>query len=110
MAKIIRELTRKDGFKTDFRLCRQITSSSGSTMDNIAEGFERDGNREFIQFLSIAKGSNGETRSQAYRSFDAGFINEDELNDILFRTENIRRKISAMIQYLKNSERKGNKF
>ncbi|WP_010608189.1 four helix bundle protein [Cecembia lonarensis] len=60
--------------------------------------------------MSIAKGSNGETRSQAYRSFDAGFISEEEFKDILTRTESIKGKLNSLIKYLKNSDRKGNKY
>jgi len=110
LCKSVRELTKRKEFSKDFKLCSQINSSSGSIMDNVAEGYERDGNKEFIQFLSIAKGSNGETRSQAYRSFDAGFISEEELRYILTRTESIKGKLNSLIKYLKNSDRKGNKF
>lgn len=70
LAEIIHKISIETDLKTDFRFKEQIKSSSGSVMDNIAEGFERDGNLEFRQFLSIAKGSAGETRSQLYRVFD----------------------------------------
>ena len=63
-AKIVRNFTKKESFNKDFRFCAQINASAGSVMDNIAEGFERDGHKEFIQFLYIAKASNGEIRSQ----------------------------------------------
>ena len=110
LAKIVRQLTRKTDFAKDFRFCSQINSAAGSIMDNISEGFERDGHKEFIQFLYIAKASNGECRSQAYRAFDADFINKEELDDLLSRTLSIRNKIQGFIKYLKTSAFKGTKY
>ena len=110
LCKFIRSLTRKPEFSKDFKLVGQINGSSGSIMDNIAEGFDRDGNKEFIQFLSISRGSNAETRSQAYRAIDSAYIDQIELDEVLNRTERLRTKIKSLMIYLKNSERKGNKY
>lgn len=71
LSKEIILLSKNTELKTDFKLRDQIKGSSGSVMDNIAEGFERDGNLEFRQFFSITKGSAGESRSQLYRVFDS---------------------------------------
>ncbi|MCH7398349.1 four helix bundle protein [Belliella sp. DSM 107340] len=109
LAKIVRDQATNQAFKNDFRFVSQINSAAGSVMDNIAEGFERDGNKEFIQFLYIAKGSCGEVRSQAYRAFDANFFNKEQLSILLMLTETIKFKINALILKLKNSGGKGYK-
>lgn len=74
------------------------------------EGFERDGNKEFIQFLSVSKGSCGETRSQSYRAIDYQYINQDILDELIIRTTQLSKKISSFITYLKRSEFKGSKY
>lgn len=101
ISKVVSQLTERATFRNDFKLKNQIKGSSGSTMDNIAEGFERNGKGEFIQFLSIAKGSCGETRSQSYRAYDYGYIEKKELDDLVNRCTILSRKILSLMSYLK---------
>lgn len=109
LSKYVRNLTNQVPFRNDFRFCSQINSASGSIMDNIAEGFERDGNKEFINFLYIAKGSCGEVRSQSYRALDANFITKEDFNYLINTTSVLKRKLNNLIITLKNSGTKGYK-
>jgi four helix bundle protein len=110
LSKEVCSIADREIFKSDFKLKMQIKGASGSVMDNIAEGFEREGNAEFKQALYISKGSAGETRSQLYRAYDQSFITESELNDLKTRYEVLSVKMRNFIEYLKSNGFKGQKY
>ena len=110
LSKEIIFISKNTDLNKDFKFNAQIKDSSGSVMDNIAEGFERNGNIEFRQFLSIAKGSAGETRSQLYRVFDNDYINEEKLNYLVIEYEKLSVKIHNFITNQKKKDFKGTKF
>ncbi len=110
LSKDVFKITSLEPFCNDYRFKDQLKASSGSVMDNIAEGFERDGTKEFIQFLSIAKGSCGEVRSQLYRAYDYNYIDENVLNIMVDRSVSLSKRISKFISYLKKSDIKGRKY
>ena len=110
LSKEIILISKTTELNKDFRLRDQIKDSSGSVMDNIAEGFERNGNGEFRQFLSIAKGSAGETRSQLYRVFDNDYIDQQKLYNLVSEYEKLSIKIHNFITYLNKNDFKGTKF
>ena len=110
LSKDIYAATIKNPFANDVRFVQQIRASVGSIMDNIAEGFERNGNKEFVQFLYIAKGSCGEVRSQIIRASDVGFLNKEITLDLYNQSITLSREISTLIKVLKTSEYKGTKY
>ena len=110
LAKAVYEITERGLFSKDFGLKDQIRRASVSIMSNIAEGFERDGTKEFIQFLSIAKGSTGEVKSQLYVAFDQGYLTQREFDTITGLAEEAGRMIAGLMTYLKHSGMKGAKF
>lgn len=110
LCKTIYTLTHKEGFEKDFRFVQQIRAAAGSIMDNIAEGYGRGGNKEFIQFLSIAKGSTQEVLSQLYRAYDVQHITEQEFTETKQLLNTISVMLHNLIERLKQSDIKGSKF
>lgn len=110
LCKEIYEIIENSNLKNNYRLANQIDGSSDSIMDNIAERFERGGNKEFIQFLYISKASCGETRAQLYRVLDRNFISNDKFEILKEKTIELSKKIGGFISYLENSDFKGPKY
>jgi len=97
-------------FAKDFGLRDQIQRASVSTMANIAEGYERGGNKEFVQFLSNSKGSCGEVRSHLYVALDQNYITQEGFDQIYGAADEVGRLLSGFMGYLRNSDLRGNKF
>ncbi len=104
------ELFHNTKLGRNFALRDQMERSSGSIMDNIAEGYGRGGNQEFHNFLSYSKGSASELRSQLYRALDKNLINLDQFEDLKEDCLKAENKIGAFMYYLRKTDLKGIKF
>jgi four helix bundle protein len=103
-------LTSRGDFSRDYSLKDQIRRAAGSVMDNIAEGFDRGGNKEFKLFLSYSKGSADEVKSQLYRALDNGYINQEAFENLYSQLENIGGKLTNLIKYLSATQYRGTKY
>ncbi len=110
LTRSIYRVTDEQPIKKDFALRDQLRRASISIMSNIAEGFERDSNREFHHFLSIAKGSCGELRAQLYVAMDVGYLTPELHNDLHEQAATVSRMISGLMTYLRRSGRRGIKY
>jgi four helix bundle protein len=111
LCKKIRSLSDNNTqFSRDYALKDQMNRSSGSIMDNIAEGYGRGGNKEFVNFLSISLGSCNETKSQLYRASDFNYITDEEKEQLFAKIDKLSSGIMALINYLRESNMKGIKY
>lgn len=110
LTREIYRISNEAPFSRDFGLCNQIRRACVSVMSNITEGFERSGTKEFVQFLSISKGSIGEVRSHLYIAFDQSYIDNDTFIDLVALATEISRMISGLMNYLRKSHVRGSKY
>lgn len=110
LTKSIYEITNQGNLAKDFALQDQLRRASISIMSNIAEGFEREGNKEFKQFLAVAKGSVGEVKAQLYVALDASLINTVSFAKNMALADETARLLAGFLRYLKASDHKGSKF
>ena len=108
--RLVYEISSNEKFARDFALVNQIRRAVISILSNIAEGFERSGNKEFLQFLAVAKGSCGEVGAQLYVAFDQKYIDETKFKETAERLSETSRLIAGFMKYLQQSEMRGSKF
>ena len=106
----IYKITSQGTFAKDFGLRNQIRKASVSIMSNIAEGFERSGTKEFIQFLATAKGAAGEVRAQLYVALGQGYVDQSIFDDLSQSITKVSMMLSGLIKYLSRTNFKGTKF
>ncbi len=110
LTREIYRVTNRGDFAKDFGLRDQIRRASVSIMSNIAEGFGRGGNREFVQFLSMAKGSVSEVQAQLYVAVDVGYLTKAQFQQLYSLSQSTGNFIGGFIRYLAASEHKGAKY
>lgn len=110
LTRCIYDITRAKRFNKDYALRDQIRKAAISVTSNIAEGFERDSTSEFIHFLSIAKGSVGEVRSQLYVALDEKYISNDRFDALYNIANEVSRMISGFMKYLQQYEHRGRRY
>jgi four helix bundle protein len=103
LARDLYAISNQGDFSRDFGLREQVRRAAVSIMSNIAEGFERRGDREFARFLAMAKGSAGEVRAQLYVAHDQGYLSRTEFDRLSAASVEISRMVSGLITYLRRT-------
>jgi four helix bundle protein len=107
LVRLVYEAVNKNAeFKRDFRLVNQIQAAAVSSMSNIAEGFSRHSNKEFIQYLYISKSSAAEVQSESYVAIDQHYITQKDFQKIYDHAEIVSKKDSGFIKYLDSQLKK----
>ena len=110
LTRLVYAISSDNKFSRDFGLRDQLRRASVSILSNIAEGFERDGDKEFAQFLALAKGSCGEIRAQLYVALDQRYVTEEEFKTLTRQATEISRMLSGLMKYLRQSALRGRKY
>ncbi len=110
LSTLVYKMTNKDKFSKDFGLKDQIRRASVSVVSNIAEGFERESNNQFIYFLIIAKGSAGELRSQIYIAKNQDYITKEEFEILNNKVIEVSKTIGGFLSYLRTQKNKPQLF
>jgi four helix bundle protein len=110
LVKRIYESTRQDSFSRDYPLRDQVRKAAISIMANIAEGFERGGNKEFMQFLSVAKASTAEVKSHLYVALDQNYLTQSVFEEVTEYSNEVARMMTGLMKYLSSSSLRGSKF
>ena len=110
LTKAIYDVTADGDFARDFGLRDQIRRAAVSVLSNIAEGFERGGDKEFAQFLAVAKGSCGEVRAQLYVAMDQDYISKERFDALSGSALEVSCLLAGLMKYLRQSGYRGSKF
>lgn len=110
LTNLVYEAVRqKSNFQKDWRLAGQIQEAAGSVMANIAEGFTRRSNKEFVQFLFVAMASAAEVQSHLYIALDQSYLSKESFDSIYAQASKVSRMISGLIKYLRTNQAKSSK-
>jgi four helix bundle protein len=110
LVQAVYAMTSVGTFAKDFGLRDQIRRAAVSVLSNIAEGFERGGDKEFLQFLSLAKASSGEVRSQLYVALDQEYLSTEQFSSLSDQAVQVSKLIGGFMRYLKQSNLRGSKY